>query len=520
MEPHRSFVKKIDVPDQVHYIIACFVVVIGTIGVVGNLLVMYAFYSDKKLRTPPNYFIMNLAISDFLMSISQSPIFFVNCLNKEWVFGELGCKLYAFCGALFGITSMITLLAISIDRYLVITKPLQSIQWTSKRRTSLVILLVWLYSLAWSLAPLVGWSSYIPEGLMTSCTWDYVTATPSNRSYTLMLCCFVFFIPLLIISYCYVFMFIAIRSTSRDVEKLRTHTKKSALIQQSVRNEWKLAKIAFVVIIVFVLSWSPYACVTLIAWAGYANILNPYSKAVPAVIAKASAIYNPLIYAIIHSKYRRTLGETVPCLGFLVRPPRKECVSVSTSESSFRESVRSRQSTVSRNKLRRVSTMSSGDTVWSDVLLDPVPQKTHACKSRSFSNLSKERDGNQLLLRRKSKSCTTVVEEKEKLSVGKPLSIFEQELVSGSLNSASYPLLVTKSETHNSSDTTTGENGLSLSKMGLDPFVNTSVPRIVISPTSETSLLEDTVLEGKKTSSLTQENRSILLDLQTLNCYT
>lgn len=50
---------------------------------------------------------------------------------------------------------------------------------------------------------------------MTSCTWDYVTYTLANRSYTMMLCCFVFFIPLGIISYCYLFMFLAIRKTSR-----------------------------------------------------------------------------------------------------------------------------------------------------------------------------------------------------------------------------------------------------------------------------------------------------------------
>lgn len=36
----------------------------------------------------------------------------------------------------------------------------------------------------------------------------------------------------------------------------------------------------------------------------YSNILSPYSKAVPAIIAKASTIYNPFIYAIIHNKYR------------------------------------------------------------------------------------------------------------------------------------------------------------------------------------------------------------------------
>lgn len=36
----------------------------------------------------------------------------------------------------------------------------------------------------------------------------------------------------------------------------------------------------------------------------HASILSPYSKTVPAIIAKASTIYNPFIYAIIHNKYR------------------------------------------------------------------------------------------------------------------------------------------------------------------------------------------------------------------------
>lgn len=47
-------------------------------------------FSNKKLQTPPNFFIMNLAVSDFLMAITQSPIFFINSLYKGWVFGEAG----------------------------------------------------------------------------------------------------------------------------------------------------------------------------------------------------------------------------------------------------------------------------------------------------------------------------------------------------------------------------------------------------------------------------------------------
>ncbi|XP_026153257.1 opsin 4xa isoform X2 [Mastacembelus armatus] len=381
MDMKPGFYRPVDVQDHAHYIIAFFVIVIGTVGVTGNALVMYAFFCNKKLRTPPNFFIMNQAVSDFLMAITQSPIFFVNSLYKGWIFGEIGCKMYAFCGALFGITSMINLLAISVDRYIVITKPLQAVQWTSKKRTCIIITVVWLYSLAWSVAPLVGWSSYIPEGLMTSCTWDYVTSTPANKSYTLMLCCFVFFIPLGIISYCYLCMFLAVRHTSRDLEKLGTQVRKSTLLQQqSIKTEWKLAKIAFVVIIVFVLSWSPYAFVTLIAWAGYVNILNPYSKAVPAVIAKASAIYNPFIYAITHSKYRDTLAEKIPCLHLLAQAPRRHCVTVSHSESSFTDSVLSKQSSVSRTKIHRIPSVSTTNTGWSDVELD-LSDQSHGLRS-------------------------------------------------------------------------------------------------------------------------------------------
>ncbi|KAF2984372.1 hypothetical protein EK904_000760, partial [Melospiza melodia maxima] len=431
-QPHT--VTKAEIPGHVLYTVGTCVLIIGSIGIIGNLLVLYAFYSNKKLRTPQNYFIMNLAVSDFLMSATQAPMCFVNSLHREWILGDIGCNLYAFCGALFGITSMMTLLAISVDRYLVITKPLQSIQWTSKRRTVQIIALVWLYSLGWSVAPLLGWSSYVPEGLMISCTWDYVTYSPANRSYTMILCCCVFFIPLVIIFHCYLSMFLAIRRTGRDVEKLGSCSRKSYL-SQSMKNEWKLAKIAFVVIIVFVLSWSPYACVTLIAWAGRGNSLTPYSKSVPAVIAKASAVYNPIIYAIIHPRYRyskyigmcitvhanvdllhvtnyphsfsltlctacscadqammgsqwKTIHRAVPCLRFLIRISKNDLLRGSINESSFRTSLCSHHSLAGRTKSTCVSSVSTGEATWSNVELNPVEpaqEKLKPRRSHSFS---------------------------------------------------------------------------------------------------------------------------------------
>ncbi|XP_029018368.1 opsin 4xb [Betta splendens] len=508
MEPGKAhaqsgFFPEVDVPDHAHYVVAAFVFVIGVLGIAGNALVMFAFYSNRKLRSLPNYFIMNLAVSDFLMAFTQSPVFFINCLYKEWAFGETGCKLYAFCGALFGIASMISLLAISIDRYLAITRPLQSLRGSSGRRTAAAVAAVWLYSLAWSLAPLLGWSSYIPEGLMTSCTWDYVTSTAANRSYTMMLCCFVFFIPLGVISYCYLFMFLAVRKTSREVERLGTQVRKSTLIQQkSVRSEWKLAKIAFVVIVVYVLSWSPYACVTMISWAGHASVLTPYSKAVPAIIAKSSAIYNPFIYAITHDKYRKTLADKFPCLWFLSPAPRRECVSSSISESSCRDSIISRQSTASRTHF---ITASSTDMVFSDVEMEPLGRNSGS-SLRSASSRSSRR-GRSYKKRTERLNSRSRAAEKHPSAVMEPSGTCEHQLVSSSLAIATLPLLVltrrrSQSLTNDISEVnrkrgSVGHKSGSFDCLTLGKIPSSAsgaprgVPRIVvISPTSESSLVK------------------------------
>lgn len=86
-----------------------------------------------------------------VVSDSQSP-------SGTTVVMSAGCELYAFCGALFGICSMITLTVIAIDRYFVITRPLTSIGVLSRKRAFIILMAVWIYSLGWSLPPFFGWS--------------------------------------------------------------------------------------------------------------------------------------------------------------------------------------------------------------------------------------------------------------------------------------------------------------------------------------------------------------------------
>ncbi|XP_069575424.1 melanopsin-like [Brachyistius frenatus] len=328
----------VDVPVHAHYIIGSVILLVGVTGMLGNALVIYVFCRSRTLRSPSNLLVVNLAAADFLMSLTQSPVFFVASVHRRWVFGELACELYAFCGALFGITSMMTLTAIAGDRCLAITRPMALLGGLSRRRMLTVVAGVWLYSLGWSLPPFFGWSAYVPEGLQTSCSWDYMTFTAAVRTYTILLFTFVFFVPLALIGGCYFAIFQAVRRAGREVRQLNCGETNKAY--ERLRSEWRMAKVALGVILLFVVSWSPYSVVALTATAGYAHLLTPYMNSIPAVIAKASAIHNPIIYAITHPKYRAAIGRNIPLLRGVLRLKEKDLRSpFSSSAASSRRTT-------------------------------------------------------------------------------------------------------------------------------------------------------------------------------------
>lgn len=124
----------------------------------------------------------------------------------------IALTLYSSCKSIGYTTSEYCNPSLSSDDTQMFTCKMSGMQCTELLDVFFDIILHLTFFLLCSLIPL---GSYIPEGLMTSCTWDYVTYTLANRSYTMMLCCFVFFIPLGIILYCYLLMFLAIRRTSR-----------------------------------------------------------------------------------------------------------------------------------------------------------------------------------------------------------------------------------------------------------------------------------------------------------------
>ncbi|CAF1218048.1 unnamed protein product [Adineta steineri] len=101
-----------------------FLSLIALITSIGNIIVLMAFYFDKQLRTINDYFILNMAIADFLVGFICIPFYIPFSLNEIWPFGRFFCKIWVTIDDVSTMASVINIVAISINRYWSIAYPI------------------------------------------------------------------------------------------------------------------------------------------------------------------------------------------------------------------------------------------------------------------------------------------------------------------------------------------------------------------------------------------------------------
>uniref|UniRef100_A0A4W6GA07 Uncharacterized protein n=1 Tax=Lates calcarifer TaxID=8187 RepID=A0A4W6GA07_LATCA len=145
------------------------------------------------------------------------------------------------------------------------------------------------------------------------------------------------------------------RNTNQAVGKINGSTHSHGSNRDSVKsfhrlqNEWKMAKIALIVILLYVIL-VPYSTVA----HSYADMLTPYMNSVPAVIAKASPESNCWSPCLSHS--RIALAKYIPCLGILLCVHPRDLRSTSSSFMSTRRSTVTSQTSDISSQFRRQST--------------------------------------------------------------------------------------------------------------------------------------------------------------------
>ncbi|CAF0980783.1 unnamed protein product [Adineta steineri] len=170
--------------------------------IIGNTLVLSALFLDKRLHTPSFFLIANMAIADLLLGIAVLPFSSVlELLNDHWIFGQSFCSTWLALDVLCCTASIIALMAVSIDRYIGVTRPLNYSTIMTTRRTIYLIIIVWTVSILTSVVPLFGLTDRRKISKNINTTYEHLEKCEVNKNtfYTIFSSMISFYIPVIIL---------------------------------------------------------------------------------------------------------------------------------------------------------------------------------------------------------------------------------------------------------------------------------------------------------------------------------
>lgn len=98
----------------------CLIVVVAGAG---NSFLLVCILADKKLHNATNFFIGNLAAGDLLMCLSCVPLTMSYAFDSHgWAFGRTMCHMVPLLQCATAFASVLSLTAIAVDRYVVVSK--------------------------------------------------------------------------------------------------------------------------------------------------------------------------------------------------------------------------------------------------------------------------------------------------------------------------------------------------------------------------------------------------------------
>ncbi|KAM9314860.1 neuropeptide Y receptor type 2 [Pholidichthys leucotaenia] len=275
-------------------------------GVIGNLLVIYVVYKFKNLRTVTNFFIVNLAVADLLVSTLCLPFTLVNTLYGEWMFGQVLCFLLPCAQGLAVQVSTITLTIIALDRHRNIVYHMETKM--SKDVCIAIIVITWAVS-GLLASPLAIFREYgvfdLPlDKSIQVCRENWPEDSMSGTIYSMSMLLVQYCLPLAITSAAYI----------RIWNKLKNHMAHGRNDRSQRRK--KTTKMLLTMVVVFAVSWLPFHTFqlasdidnTVLEMKDYKLIFTVFH-----IVAMCSTFANPILYGWMNNNYRMAFLSVFKC---------------------------------------------------------------------------------------------------------------------------------------------------------------------------------------------------------------
>ncbi|ESO88166.1 hypothetical protein LOTGIDRAFT_126644 [Lottia gigantea] len=297
--------------------------IIGFVGISGNGLVIYVVISNKKMRQcATNLMICNLALADLVIMMFGIPEIVQFMINRGWIFDLLTCKInrYIMVSSLY--TSVLTLVAVCIERYVGIIHPLKAYVLCHRKRISVVIGVIWVISCLAGI-PTLTFNEVLPgQQNDTSLKFCMMSFPAYHKTFFLVFKFSEFVIfylgPLIIqvILYATVSKHLFVK-TDQLHRKLKSFDESGTPIEvtsEAVQARRGVVKMLILSVLVYFLSYSPQQILLFYHVIYPATFQSHWSLQVCVmIVAYINSAVNPIFYSIFSQNFRNGFKRVLCC---------------------------------------------------------------------------------------------------------------------------------------------------------------------------------------------------------------
>ncbi|XP_046653001.1 cholecystokinin receptor type A-like isoform X1 [Daphnia pulicaria] len=139
-------------------------------GISGNGLIIFTIARYRRLKTITNIFLASLASADLLLVIICVPVNVAKLFSFAWTFGVFLCKFVHYMQNVSAICSVLTLTAMSIERYYAIVHPMRAQYLCTLSQARKVITATWITSFTLA-TPTLWIQVHLPVGVRKPAFW-------------------------------------------------------------------------------------------------------------------------------------------------------------------------------------------------------------------------------------------------------------------------------------------------------------------------------------------------------------
>lgn len=285
-----------------------------TISLSGNATVIWIVRKNHRMRNLTHYLIVNMAVADLLITVFHMPYKLQVQLTNSYAVvvggltGKLICKVVGYSQDVSIASSVLTLMGISIDRFMAVVFPFKRATLSHKARYILVP--IWIVSIV-ICSPLLyanRMQEYEGEFYCYEEWTPLLDSDSAGRDYTVTQFALFYVLPLIVITVFY--SCIAFKVWNRRIPGQRHFPRARP---HSVARK-KLLRMLIIIVCLFAACWLPYHVIFLLQVFSDKYLYCHIPETIMfycLFVGHANSAINPCIYFAIHKEYRKGLLQVL-----------------------------------------------------------------------------------------------------------------------------------------------------------------------------------------------------------------